>query len=358
MKIKSVLKIVLISAWSVILLGFISFYLLIVVGLSPVLQETWVTTAMTTFSHQWLATAFIDEVKINEIMERTRVDDSAFNTEVSDVLTNALAFKSGLGDTPDSSKIVQMYSEDKDKEYLKNGYEKLEEAIYLKDVNRDGIRGKIMLVTDPTLIKLEDTNRQFNCGSTVKKMVSQSGAVAGINGGGFIDGPNYDSNGGIPAGLLIIESQVINPTLDDGKIHDMIGFRDDGALILRHCTISQAVSENIKYAVEFNPFLIVNGEGTIKNGNGGWGIAPRTALGQRENGEVLFLVVDGRQPGWSIGCDLRILQDILLEEGCINAAMMDGGSSTVMVYQGEFVNKPSLGHERYINNAWVIMSKE
>ena len=49
------------------------------------------------------------------------------------------------------------------------------------------------------------------------------------------------------------------------------------------------------------------------------------------------------------------LQETLLAEGCHNAAMMDGGSSTVMIYNDKFVNKPSLGFERYINNCWVVL---
>lgn len=93
-------------------------------------------------------------------------------------------------------------------------------------------------------------------------------------------------------------------------------------------------------------------------------------MGQRETGEVLFLAVDGRQLGYSIGCDLITLQEILLAEKCVNAAMMDGGSSTVMEYATydvrgncnvELINSPNLGptlkDQRYINNAWVIMPK-
>lgn len=349
MKIKKIIKISLISIWSLLLAMFVAFYLVIVVGIVPSIQETWVTTAMTTFTHQWLATSFVPEDKIQEIMERTRVDDSHMNTDVTEKLESSLT-EDALQETDTEV--------DKDKKYTEQGYTKLEECIFIKDIDRDGVRGNVMLVTDPTLIKLAQSHLQFERGSTVKQMTSKAGAVAGINGGGFVDGPNYDSNGGIPAGLLIIDGKVINPREPDTKIHDMIGFRSDGAFILRHCTIEQALADDIKYAVEFSPYLVVNGEGTIKKGNGGWGIAPRTALGQRETGEVVFLVIDGRQVGWSIGCDLKLLQEILLEEDCINAAMMDGGSSTAMVYKGEYLNRPSLGHERYINNAWVIMSKE
>lgn len=216
-----------------------------------------------------------------------------------------------------------------------------------------------MLVENPLDVVLTQTPTQGTKGTTVRRMVELAGGIAGVNGGGFNDGPNYDSNGGKVAGLLIINGKLINPTWDDGGyLYNMIGFNSNGRLILRHCSKEWAKNNDIKYAVSFSPFLIVNGKGTVPEGStGGWGIAPRTAIGQLPTGEVLFLCIDGRQPAWSIGCDLDVLQNLLLEEGCENAAMMDGGSSTVMIYNNEFVNKPSLGHERFINNAWVVLPR-
>ena len=69
---------------------------------------------------------------------------------------------------------------------------------------------------------------------------------------------------------------------------------------------------------------------------------------------MIFLVIDGRQPTWSIGVDIKVVQDVLLQEGCSNAALLDGGSSTVMIYNQEFMNRPSLGYERWINNCWAV----
>lgn len=340
-----IFKRVTISVLIVFILLSITFYLLVGVGLSSKLQTLWVTTAMTTMNHKWLATSIISEEKINDIMSNEYVDDSNFNTVIEELLVP------NVGD-------YLLYSEFeyiKENSYEYNGYQKLEEGIYLKDVQGTGWRGYIMLVSNPLDVSLAETPKQGVTGTTVKKMVENTGAVAGINGGGFNDGPNYDSNGGSVSGLLIIDGKLINPNYNDNNYeYNMIGFNSQGKLILRHCTADWAMQNDIQNAVSFSPFLIVNGEGTIKQGTGGWGIAPRTALGQRETGEVLFLVVDGRQPTWSIGVDIKVLQDILLDEKCVNAAMMDGGSSTVMVYNNEFVNKPSLGHERYINNAWVI----
>lgn len=100
--------------------------------------------------------------------------------------------------------------------------------------------------------------------------------------------------------------------------------------------------------------LIINGKPTIKKGDGGWGIAPRTAIAQRKDGTVLLLVIDGRQKD-SIGATLKEVQDILLKYDAYNASNLDGGSSTTMYYQDRVVNKPSdiLG-ERAIPTAFIV----
>ena len=107
--------------------------------------------------------------------------------------------------------------------------------------------------------------------------------------------------------------------------------------------------------VSFGPPLIMNGKKLITEGDGGWGVAPRTAIGQRKDGAILFLVIDGRQPGYSLGATLLDVQNILYEQGAYIAANLDGGSSTTLYFNGKVVNKPAdmLG-ERMIPTAFVV----
>ena len=325
-----------------VLTGVACFYIFIMSGWVKPTQELWVTTAMTTLSHKWLAATFINEETINDIMARSQVDDSGYQTST------------GLIEIPDSAKEDSNSSASnvQQEDYIDEGYTELEEGIYLKDVSGGTWKGKLMLISDPSRVTLAQTRYQFERGDLVKTMVQTHEARAGINAGGFVDGPNYDSNGGTPAGLLIVDNKLIQSNGD--MKHSVIGFNQDNILVLGKMTKQEALDAHLRDAVDFRPFLIVNGEKTIKEGTGGWGIAPRTAIGQRQTGEVIFLCIDGRQPGHSLGTDLDVLQNTLYDEGCINAAMLDGGSSTVMYYKDDYVNKPSLGHERYINNAWII----
>ena len=334
---------------SAILIGvMLSFYILIVVGASPELQNVWVCTAMTTMDHKYLATMFIPADKINEIMEANRVDDSEHDSIILNFNKEEVEVETAETTEGETELPKPTYEEE--------GYTLLEEGLYVKEVSGSTWKGYVMLVETPMRVKLVDSSKQYSCGEKVMTMVANSGAVAGINGGGFQDGVNYDSNGGVPAGMLIEDGELIYPYVSDNStVYNMIGINKNGALVLRHCTTQWALSNDIVSAVSFWPFLVVNGEGMITNGTGGWGIAPRTAIGQRESGEFLFLVIDGRQVDWSIGCDLDVLQEVMLAEGAYNAAMLDGGSSTAMVYRETYINKPSLGHERWINNAFVVM---
>ncbi len=391
-KIKRAFSFLVKSVIAVAIAGILAFFILIVAGASPKLQAIWICSAMKTMSHQYLATTFFSDEYIDKVIKENSIDDTGYDseilsfkketeseTETETELGTESESESGSEseteseteteteietETESESEAAPSYSvedepvhdiEEGDADYIAEGYEEIDKGIYLKEVSGLTWRGYVMLIEDPHRVKLVDTSKQFECGENVMTMVRNSGAVAGINGGGFNDGPNYDSNGGNPTGLLIEDGELVFPLEPDDKIYNMIGINSDGALVLRHCTAAWALENNIVSAVSFAPFIVVNGEGLIKNGSGGWGIAPRTAIGQRKTGEFLLLVIDGRQADWSIGCDLDVLQEVMLAEDAYNAAMLDGGSSTAMVFHDEYINRPSLGHERWINNSFVVM---
>ena len=120
----------------------------------------------------------------------------------------------------------------------------------------------------------------------------------------------------------------------------------------------EALNSGIRDAVDFGPFLIVNGKASFVKGNGGWGDAPRTAIGQRADGIVLLLVIDGRQIG-SIGADMNDLTQIMLDYGAINAANLDGGTSSAMSLNGQIISNPRNGNfqakTRPVPNAWIVV---
>ena len=135
-----------------------------------------------------------------------------------------------------------------------------------------------------------------------------------------------------------------------------IGFTNENKLILGNMSKEQAVNMGYRDAIEFGPYLIVNGKRSFIRGNGGWGIAPRSAIGQRRDGIVLFLVINGRL-ATSLGADMVDLTDIMERYGAYNAANLDGGSSSELVINGKIVNTPVAGGANGLRNMptfWVV----
>lgn len=161
-------------------------------------------------------------------------------------------------------------------------------------------------------------------------------------------------------GFIIHDSKVIyNHDNNENVKLDTAAFTREGMLIVGKHSIAQLKEYGVKEAVSFGPPLIVNGKPTIKSGDGGWGIAPRTAIGQRKDGTVILLVIDGRDVLHSLGATLRDVQDILLEYGAVNAVNLDGGSSTTMYLNGRVINRPAdvLG-ERAVPTVFMVMPEE
>ena len=143
--------------------------------------------------------------------------------------------------------------------------------------------------------------------------------------------------------------------VDESEKVDFIGMTKGGNLIAGMYNKKELSELGAIEGLSFGPPLIINGEKVIKSGDGGWGISPRSAIGQKKDGTVLFLVIDGRQPGYSIGATLVDVQNIMYEQGAYIAANLDGGSSTTLYYNGNVINKPAdLLGERMIPTAFVV----
>lgn len=225
-------------------------------------------------------------------------------------------------------------------------------GITIEDVKGPSFKGKVMLVKDPKRVKLAVTKQIGVTGERVTDLVKDMGAVAGINAGGFYD-PNGKGNGAFPDGLTVHDGKLVHNNVKDQAVN-IVGFNDQGKLIIGNMKASQLEENHIREAVSFTPNLIVNGKLMI-SGDGGWGIAPRTGIGQTADGTVIFVVIDGRQPTWSIGATLRDLMNVFNNYHAINAVNLDGGSSSELVYNGKVVNKLwDIFGERYIPTAFVV----
>lgn len=223
----------------------------------------------------------------------------------------------------------------------------------LTRINGSRFKGYLLEVRDPTRIRVGVAESLGEKGQTTSEIARQCGAVAAVNAGGFVD-PQGTGNGRLPVGVIIHNGYFITGENLKGKV-DLVGFDYQGQLIAGSYTIKEMKQMNIREGITFGPVLIMNGKKQIK-GDGGWGIGPRTAIGQKRDGTVLLLVIDGRQPLYSPGAYLSDIQNILYENGAVVAANLDGGSSTTMYYNGKVINKPcDLLGERSIPTAMVVI---
>ena len=201
------------------------------------------------------------------------------------------------------------------------------------DISGSTYKGKLMIVRDPSRIVLSTANSlgANSIGIQISEMVEKENGIAGINGGGFADA-NGVGNGGQPLGIVIKNGELVY----NGGSSVVVGFDKENKLVVGQMTGEEAIQKNIRDACSFGPVFIVNGKRSETIGTGG-GVNPRTCIGQTADGTVLLLTIDGRQAS-SLGATFEDCINILEEYGAINAANLDGGSSTVMYYNGEVIN--------------------
>ena len=208
------------------------------------------------------------------------------------------------------------------------------DGIIVEPVSGEGYTGYMMIVLDPSRVVMGSVPSSYGArGYTVEQMVQYYDAVAGINAGGFED-PEGRGNGSTPSTMTVYEGKVYYAS--KGNQDGFVGFDSNHVMHVGKFTEAQIKERDIQYGVAFGPVLVVNGEAADRSKLAS-GINPRTAIGQRSDGAVLLLVIDGRQT-ISLGCTWLDLVDIFLEFGAVNACNLDGGSSTLMWYQGGYIN--------------------
>ncbi len=312
-------------------------------GPYPNFRNWLITTAMTTMSHKYLATWFYDDDTINKVMQENYVKESDEETDL-----DAISFV-------DYSNSKVMYKNKYEKEILTHE----EGATYkLININEDGMRGYLIAVYDPSKVKVATASNMNNNGEMLTTIAKKNNAVVAMNASGFFD-PGYVGNGGKPHGAVIKDGKLVSNLARSNVGGGIIGFTNDNKLILGKMSAEEALAKGVRDAVEFGPFLVVNGEPSFIKGNGGWGTAPRSAIGQRQDGIVLFLVMDGRDYAHGIdGVGMVELTEIMMRYGAYNAANLDGGTSCGLVINGELTNQPVNGSgkktTRAIPNAWIV----
>ncbi|MBP2033431.1 exopolysaccharide biosynthesis protein [Clostridium algifaecis] len=300
-----------------VFLFFVIYELIVVAVTAPILvfhgpftgvRNMVVSTAMKTLSHQYIATTFLSKDKINEILNQNK-----------------------------SGQLSENDSENQDGVSIDHRNDK---GIERYDIPGSKFDGYILEIKDPTRIKIGYTKRLGQVGEKTSEIAQDNGAIAAINGGGFTDkasnGKLWTGTGAYPEGIVISGGKSINSNISADDRMDVAAFTSTGKLIVGKHSLNELLAENVTEALSFDPVLIMNGK-TVSVDT--VGLNPRTAIGQKADGTVVMLVIDGRR-ALKPGATLKDVQNILLQQGVLNATCLDGGSSSTMYFDGDIINNP------------------
>ena len=328
----------------------------------PYAQKTFVTTMLETGELKFVVSLFLSEKEINEIVASNsmetldaEVDESLITVRANDPIYQEKVNEinaGGVEKTEMTGQTSETFTEDPDGD-----------GIDVFDVVGRSFKGKMMVVYDPSRLSVSAKYPWGKTGQTLDKFVENAGALAGINGGLYEEAGN---TGGMPYGVVVSNGEILRNKPREEKGLVLVGLTEEGILIMENLSgfsekqVEELVNnKKIRDAVCFqeessdknNHFvqLIVNGEKREMNGMGS-GLNPRTAIGQRADGALLLLVTDGRGASGHIGASASDLIDVMSEYGAVNAANLDGGSSSCMYYNGEYLMNSVTFY--YANASW------
>ncbi len=336
-------------------------------GPSPTASTLFVRSVMETSAAKFLARIYFSEAEIEEILS-AGVDDDVItdpsliqipDKKPDDTTASGSDTSSPVGSddtsSPDTSGGDTSDSDTSSTDTVAPPDDN-DEGVEIIEVKGDTYKGVMMIVKDPSRV-IVGTLPTYGegRGQTLRNFIEMYGAVGGINAGGFED-DGGDGTGAIPDGIVIKDGKLMWGN-EGTKYRCVIGFDKNHVMHVGNMTGKQALDAGIVDGLNFarGPALVINGVPQNSKSSLGGGLNPRTAIGQRADGAVLMLVVNGRQAD-SLGATYDDLVSIMLGFGAVNAANLDGGSSSLMMYKGEALNQSAyvLG-ERKLPNVFLIM---
>lgn len=308
---------VLLAALFLLCLLFFGVIGIICLGPSPAARNLFVNTVTQTSAAGFLARIYLSADEIESITTQNDIGSSQAVTNTSAVRITKKTTASDSAGTASSDTAS---------------------GITVTDITGTSYHGKLMCIDDPARVSFYtiDTFSTSGTGKQLSEMISETGSIAGMNAGGFYD-PNGKGHGGMPLGAVIQNGTLISNYESEYKT--LIGFDASHKLIIGNMSAADAIGMGMQNGITFGPALVINGQRIPYPDNAG-GLNPRSAIGQKSNGAILLLVIDGRQPG-SLGASFKDLCDIMLQYGAVNAANLDGGSSSILYYQGQQLNASS-----------------
>ena len=303
-------------------------------GPSPSARDVLTMSLLEASATKWVPGLFLGQAKVDEI--RTKVgtplpEDFSDSSQV--IINNNIGITDEWKDYPDGIRIETVYG--------------------------STFTAHVMLVRDPSSVYLATSTDNFSLsipGTRINHQIETEGAIAAINAGAFNDdGSGSSYIGSLPVGMVISEGKIV---WDDGQNYEgFVGFNYDNVLVVANSMNQTRAKElNIRDGCCFGPVLLMNGVVNEIQYSNNSGYNPRTGIGQRADGVIIFVCIDGRQAG-SLGGTYSDLINIMVEYGAVNACNLDGGSSTVMLYRDNYGRYGNAGEVVMVNNYSLLQEQ-
>lgn len=360
-------------------------------------RDIYIQTAMSTMSHQWLATAIFPKEVIDECLaRRDAMMQGQINVNSTDEPTlDTKEYTEPPAETEDAEEAARnrfyevFWELDRDEteayfaqypDAVKDGYDHInlneaglrddgldlyttmgeqvlaidaENEVLLLRIYLDGSRGVLAVAKDPSLLHLYPSQGIGAYGQHAGTIAQNNNGLLAMTGSGFID-EGGNGNGGTLAGYAKCDG--VEYGYHRGWGIKRIELKDNDRLYINDAP--NDCGSNVTDAVEFEPALVVNGKQLPVSDY--TALNPRACIGQSKTGEILMVVVEGRFVD-SPGCSVEYVAEKMIEHNCQTAMNLDGGTSAIMWYDGEVVTRCSntrTPEGRYLPNAWVYTYKD
>ena len=310
-------------------------------GPSPAMQERLTMSLIEASATKWVPALFIGDERVAEIQASA---GGELTEEVTDTTKVVIQKNNAITATSDE-------------------WANYPDGIRIERYSGDTYDAHIMIIRDPSTVYMGTSTEKYSTAIPGKRitemMEANPDAIAAINAGAFFDdGTAGSAVGSYPLGLVMAEGKCVWSSGKQPGLEGFAGFNEDNILVVskNNLTEAQAKELNIRDGCCFGPALIINDEINMEAYNTASGYNPRTAIGQRSDGAVIFVCIDGRQTS-SIGGTYADIINIMVEYGAVNACNMDGGSSSVMMYRDERGLFGEAGEVTMINNYSLLQSQ-
>lgn len=364
-------------------------------------RTIYIQTAMATMRHQWLATYFIPGFVIDEAMnelEQSRQmqigvnstwDSASISYESGKIVTRNPTLTNTDGMSDDQILFYNDFWEidvetmeayvKKHPEVVKNGWDHINineagldedgttirtqmgekvlainahERILIIRMQGTNYRGLMAICKDPARLSMQYAATLGTVGQRCGEIAQAHNGIIGVTASGFLDDGGVGS-GAEPVGFCMCNGEPYGYHMPSG--YKRLELHEDNLMYVRDS--QDPVDPTTTDCVEFSPAMIVDGVSVLEGNGWGWSdLQPRACIGQSVYGEVIMLLIEGRRPGISIGLSVGECADLMLKHKCMQALNVDGGTTAMIWYDGEYImesSNPVMTQGRQLPNAWV-----